>query len=94
MNDLPPPWPLFWAFLLASLVLALTPGPEVLLIVTRSLVQGRISGLASVAGIALGDLGNALAALGLAAFVLDLCGAALLSESRNGGRVSVHQRQP
>lgn len=68
MNDLLPPWPLFSAFLLASLVLALTPGPGVLFIVTRSLVQGRISGLVSVAGIALGNLGNALAAAaGLAA---------------------------
>lgn len=69
MNDLLPPSPLFSAFLLTSLVLALTPGPGVLFIVTRSLVQGRISGLVSVAGITLGNLGNALAAaLGLAAF--------------------------
>jgi threonine/homoserine/homoserine lactone efflux protein len=37
-------------------------------IVTRSVVQGRRAGLASVAGVALGNLGNALAAcLGLAA---------------------------
>jgi threonine/homoserine/homoserine lactone efflux protein len=56
------------SFLLASLVLAITPGPGVLFVVTRSIVQGRRSGLASVAGIALGNLGNALAAaLGLAA---------------------------
>lgn len=39
-----------------------------LYIVTRSLVQGRLSGLVSVAGVALGNLGNALAAsVGLAA---------------------------
>ncbi len=68
MNDLFPPWPLFSAFLVASLVLAVTPGSGVLYIVTRSLVQGRRSGLVSVAGVALGNLGNALAAsLGLAA---------------------------
>jgi threonine/homoserine/homoserine lactone efflux protein len=68
MTDLLPPWPLFSAFLLASLILALTPGPGVLYIVTRSIVQGRRSGLLSVAGVALGNLGNALAAsLGLAA---------------------------
>ena len=68
MFDLLPPWQLFSAFLLASLVLAVTPGPGVLYIVTRSLVQGRRSGLASVAGVALGNLGNALAAsVGLAA---------------------------
>jgi threonine/homoserine/homoserine lactone efflux protein len=63
-----PSWPLFSAFLLASLVLALTPGPGVLYIVTRSLTQGRRCGLVSVAGVALGNLGNALAAsIGLAA---------------------------
>ncbi|MBU0621517.1 MAG: LysE family translocator [Gammaproteobacteria bacterium] len=68
MTDLLPSWPLFSAFLLASLVLAVTPGPGVLYIVTRSIVHGRRAGLVSVAGIALGNLGNALAAsLGLAA---------------------------
>ncbi|MBI4238874.1 MAG: LysE family translocator [Deltaproteobacteria bacterium] len=68
MTDLLPPWPLFSAFLLASFVLAVTPGPGVLYIVTRSLVQGRRSGLVSVAGVALGNLGNAVAAsAGLAA---------------------------
>ena len=68
MTDLFPPWPLCSAFLLASFVLAVIPGPGVLYIVTRSLVQGRQSGLVSVAGVALGNLGNALAAsVGLAA---------------------------
>ena len=68
MTDLFPPWPLFSAFLLASFVLAVTPGPVVIYVVTRSLVQGRRSGLVSVAGVALGNLGNALAAsVGLAA---------------------------
>jgi threonine/homoserine/homoserine lactone efflux protein len=68
MTELFPPWPLFSAFILASLVLALMPGPGVLYIVTRSLVQGRRSGLVSVAGVALGNLGNAFAAaVGLAA---------------------------
>ena len=68
MIDLFPPWPLVSAFVLASLVLAVTPGPGVFYIVTRSLVQGRRSGLVSVAGVALGNLGNALAAsVGLAA---------------------------
>ena len=68
MTELLPPWPLFSAFLVASLVLAITPGPGVLYIVTRSLVQGHRYGLVSVAGVALGNLGNALAAsVGLAA---------------------------
>ena len=68
MYDLLPPWPLLSAFLIASLVRAVTPGPGVLYIIARSLAQGRQAGLASVAGVALGNLGNALlAAWGLAA---------------------------
>lgn len=56
------------AFAGASLVLAVSPGPAVLFIVTRTLSQGRIAGLASVAGVALGNLGNAVgASIGLAA---------------------------
>lgn len=63
-----PPTPLLSAFLLASLILAMTPGPAVFYILTRSVVQGRASGLASAAGVALGSVCNALAAeLGLAA---------------------------
>jgi len=66
--DLLPTWPLLSAFLVASLVLAVTPGPGVLYIVARSVAQGRRSGLASVAGVAAGNLGNAVAAsIGLAA---------------------------
>jgi threonine/homoserine/homoserine lactone efflux protein len=54
-------------FLAASTVLAITPGPGVLYIVTRTLAQGRRAGLASVAGVAVGNLGNAWgASLGLA----------------------------
>jgi len=68
MHELWPAWPLFSAFLMAAFVLAVTPGPGVFYIVTRSLLQGRRFGLASVAGVALGNLGNAIgASLGLAA---------------------------
>ena len=63
-----PAWPLLAAFIAASLALAITPGPGVIYIVTRSLAQGRAAGFASVAGIALGNAVNAaIAALGLAA---------------------------
>jgi threonine/homoserine/homoserine lactone efflux protein len=56
------------AFAFASAVLALTPGPAVLYIVARTMGQGRRSGFASVAGVALGNFGNAAgAALGLGA---------------------------
>lgn len=68
MPEILPRFPLLAAFLLASLVLAVTPGPGVFYIVTRSLAQGRRAGLASVGGVALGNFGNALgASLGLAA---------------------------
>lgn len=63
-----PDTPLLLAFVGASLVLALTPGPAVVYIVARTLAQGRACGLSSVLGVALGNLANALgAALGLAA---------------------------
>jgi threonine/homoserine/homoserine lactone efflux protein len=56
------------AFVVASLVLAVTPGPGVFYVLTRTLAQGRKAGLASVAGVALGNLGNAVgASIGLAA---------------------------
>jgi len=57
-----------WAFLIASIVLAVTPGPGVIYIVTRTLSQGRAAGASSVAGVAFGNLLNSLgASLGLAA---------------------------
>ncbi len=63
-----PDLPLLLAFVGASLVLALTPGPAVVYIVARTLAQGRACGLTSVLGVALGNLANAVgAALGLAA---------------------------
>ncbi len=80
--------PTFAAFLVASLILAVTPGPGVAYIVMQTLGQGRKAGLASVGGIALGNLGNASgASVGLAAvfaassaafMVVKLAGAAYL----------------
>ena len=68
MNELLPSVPLLLAFVAAAFVLAVTPGPGVVYIVTRTLAQGRRSGLACVAGVALGNFGNAAAAsVGLAA---------------------------
>ncbi|MFO1191930.1 MAG: LysE family translocator [Rhodoferax sp.] len=70
LHTLLPPAPLLLAFLAAALVLAITPGPGVAYIVTRTLGQGRRAGLASVAGIALGNLANAVAAaLGLSSLL-------------------------
>jgi threonine/homoserine/homoserine lactone efflux protein len=50
------------AFAAASLVLALTPGPGVLFIVARTLAEGRRAGLQAVAGVAAGNLADAVAA--------------------------------
>jgi len=62
---------LFGAFVAASLVLAVTPGPGIFYIVTRSAGQGRRIGLISVAGVALGNWGNSIgASVGLAALFL------------------------
>ena len=56
------------AFATASLLLAVTPGPGVLFIVARTLADGRRAGMEAVAGVAAGNLANAVAAsLGLAA---------------------------
>lgn len=63
-----PAVPVLAAFGIASLVLAATPGPGVLYIVTRTLAQGRAAGIGSVAGVACGNFLNAVgAAVGLAA---------------------------
>src|SRR5688572_13164370 len=70
MTDLLPALPILSAFLVASLVLAVTPGPGVFYIVTRSVTEGRMAGLASVLGVALGNFGCAVgASLGLAAII-------------------------
>jgi threonine/homoserine/homoserine lactone efflux protein len=70
MNFLPPTHDLA-LFATAAIVLLLIPGPAVLYIVARSVDQGRIAGLASAAGIAIGTLVHVLAAsLGLSALLL------------------------
>src|SRR4051812_27803531 len=57
-------------FLVAALVLVLTPGPAVLYIVTRSVDQGRRAGLVSVLGIESGNLVHVFAAaLGVSAIL-------------------------
>jgi threonine/homoserine/homoserine lactone efflux protein len=58
-------------FLLAALVLLLTPGPAVLYIVARSVDQGRLAGLVSVLSIEVGNFFHVLAAtLGLSAILM------------------------
>ena len=59
------PWPLLAQIIAASSLLAVTPD-QCPYIVTRSSAPGRRAGSASVAGIALGNLGNAIGAQPLA----------------------------
>ncbi len=63
-----PDLPVLAAFIAASVMLALTPGPVVVYVVARSVTHGRGSGLTSVAGVAAGNWCNAVgASIGLAA---------------------------
>ncbi len=60
-------------FIGAGLLLNITPGPDVLYIVGRSISQGRVAGLVSVLGISTGCLFHvASTALGLSALMLAL----------------------
>jgi threonine/homoserine/homoserine lactone efflux protein len=59
-----------WAFVLASVVLIVIPGPSVLFVIGRSLALGRLGGLLSVVGNALGMVPLVAAvALGVGALV-------------------------
>jgi RhtB (resistance to homoserine/threonine) family protein len=56
----------FWLYLIAGLVLIMTPGPDTLYIVGRSVAQGRRAGMLSALGISTGSLiHTTFAALGL-----------------------------
>lgn len=58
-------------FLLATLILLVTPGPAVLYIVARSLDQGRLAGFVSVLSIEVGNFVHVLAAtFGLSAILV------------------------
>jgi threonine/homoserine/homoserine lactone efflux protein len=57
-------------FLVASLVLILTPGQDMVLVMSRSLGQGSLAGIATAAGVSVGLLGHTmLATLGLGALL-------------------------
>jgi threonine/homoserine/homoserine lactone efflux protein len=59
-----------WVYVAASLALIATPGQDMIYVVTRSLAQGRVAGLASAVGVCLGVLAHtALAALGVGAIL-------------------------
>jgi len=61
-------WPLF---IVASLAVIITPGQDMMLVMSRSLAQGAGAGVATAAGVSVGLLGHTLlAGLGLGAIVL------------------------
>src|SRR3954452_20893394 len=60
----------FGLFLAAGILLNLTPGPDTLYILGRSIAQGREAGIASALGISLGSIFHTcMAALGLSAIL-------------------------
>ena len=57
-------------FLVASAVLTIAPGPDIVYVLTRSVAQGRLAGYAAALGFATGVIFHtALAALGIAALI-------------------------
>ncbi|CAG0946393.1 Homoserine/homoserine lactone efflux protein [Gammaproteobacteria bacterium] len=58
----------WWLFVLASLLLILTPGQDMVLVMSRSVAQGPGAGVATAAGVSIGLVGHTvLATLGLGA---------------------------
>ena len=58
-------------FIIAALVLLITPGPAVLYIIARSVDQGRLAGIVSTLGIGVGTLVHVIAAaLGVSALLV------------------------
>jgi threonine/homoserine/homoserine lactone efflux protein len=65
-----PTTPAFGLFLAAAVTLALTPGPGIFYVLTRSLKGGRREGVASALGTAVGGMGHVVAAaLGVSALL-------------------------
>ena len=61
----------FWLFLSASFLLWITPGPDTMYILTRTISQGRLAGLLSVFGVSAGVLAHTIfAAIGLSAILV------------------------
>ena len=85
-------------FVVASLVLIATPGQDMMVVMSRSIAQGPLAGIATAAGVSVGLVGHTLlATLGLGALLrtsewlftaLKLAGAAtaaIRSSSLSGG---------
>jgi threonine/homoserine/homoserine lactone efflux protein len=71
MPDFVPELPVLLAFALASIVLAITPGPDMALFVSRTINHGRMHGLATIAGAITGiAVHTALVAFGISVLIV------------------------
>lgn len=62
-----------YGFALICLIMVITPGPNMIYLISRSICQGRLAGLTSLAGIALGFMFYMLcASVGLTALVITI----------------------
>jgi len=60
----------WWIFVVASVVLIVTPGQDMILVMSRSIAQGAAAGVATAAGVSIGLVGHTvLATLGLGAIL-------------------------
>jgi threonine/homoserine/homoserine lactone efflux protein len=60
----------WWLFIVASIVLIVTPGQDMILVMSRSIAQGSAAGVATAAGVSVGLVGHTLlATLGLGAIL-------------------------
>lgn len=60
----------WWLFIVASIVLIVTPGQDMMLVMSRSIAQGSAAGVATAAGVSVGLVGHTvLATLGLGAIL-------------------------
>ena len=74
----------FGLFLAAGFLLNLTPGPDTLYILGRSMAQGREAGVASAFGISLGSIFHTFAAaFGLSAILASSAQAFAASDTKN-----------
>lgn len=66
-----PDWPILVQFAIATLILSLTPGPDMTLFVGRTLSEGRAAGFACMAGACSGIvIHTSMVALGLSALIV------------------------
>jgi threonine/homoserine/homoserine lactone efflux protein len=66
-----PDWPTLAAFTVAAIILAVTPGPDMTLFVSRTLSQGRAAGFACMFGAYAGvAIHTSMVALGLSALIV------------------------